>query len=76
MDVDADFQRAAHGEVRRAAAERYLATLLAQAIWIWSDGSAEGGVTAGGGGALITLPSGEEREIRTLAGAVCSSTRA
>ena len=47
-----------------------------QAIWIWSDGSAEDGVTAGGGGALITLPSGEESEIRTPAGAVGSSTRA
>ena len=45
-------------------------------VWIWSDGSAEGGVTARGGGALITLPSGEEREVRMPAGAVCSSTRA
>ena len=76
LDIDADIQRAAHGDVRCAAAERYLATLPAQVVWIWSDGSAEGGVTAGGGGALITLPSGEEKEVRTPAGAVCSSTRA
>ena len=33
-------------------------------------------MTAGGGVALITLPSGEEGEVRTPAGAVCSSTRA
>ena len=32
-------------------------------------------MTAGGGGALITLPSGEERKIRIPAGSVCSSTR-
>ena len=76
MDVDADVRRTAHDDVRRAAAERHLATLPDRAIWIWSDGSAEGGVSAGGGGALITLPSGEERRIRTPAGAVCSSTRA
>ena len=76
MDVDADVRRTAHDDVRRAAAERHLATLPDRAIWIWSDGSAEGGVSAGGGGALITLPSGEEKKIRTPAGSVCSSTRA
>ena len=74
--IGGDIQRAAHGDIRLAAAERYLATLPAQGVWIWSDGSAEGGLTAGGGGALITLPYGEEREVRTKAGAVCSSTRA
>ena len=74
MAADADLRRAAHGEVRRTAAERCLATLQAQAIWIWSEGSAEGGVTAGEGGALITLTSEEEKEIWTPAGAVCSST--
>ena len=74
LEIDADIQRAVHGDVRRAAAERYLATLPAQAVWIWSDGSAEGGVTAREVGALITLPSGEKKEVRTPAGAVCSST--
>ena len=59
LDVDAGTQRAAHGDVRRAAAERYLATLPAQAVWIWNDGSTESGVTAGSGDGLITLPPGE-----------------
>ena len=45
-------------------------------MWIWSDGSAEGGVTTGGSGALIVLPSGEEQELRAPAGRACSSTRA
>ena len=76
MDIGAPISREAHGDVRRAAAERHLATLPDQATWIWSDGSAEGGVASGGGGALITLPSGEESTVRTPAGAVCSSTRA
>ena len=48
MDVDADVRRTAHDDVRRAAAERHLATLPDRAIWIWSDGSAEGGISAGG----------------------------
>ena len=76
LDIGADIQRAAHGDVRLAAAQRYLATLPAQGVWIWSNGSAKRGVTARGGGALITLPSVEEREVRMPAGAVCSSTRA
>ena len=76
LNIDANVQRAAHGDVCRAAAEGYLATPPAQVVWIWSDGSAEGGVTAGGGGVLIILPSGEEREVRTPAGAVFSSARA
>ncbi|KAF0296692.1 Ribonuclease H [Amphibalanus amphitrite] len=76
LDVGAAVSREARDEVHRVAAEEHLATLPDQATWIWSDGSAEGGVASGGGGALITLPSGEERTTRTPAGAVCSSTRA
>ena len=53
-----------------------LATLPSRATWVWSDGSAEGGTTRGGGGARLTLASGEEREIRVPAGMLCSSTRA
>ena len=75
LDAGADI-RTVPDEVRRAAAEKHLATLPEDAVWIWSDGSAEGGTTAGGGGALITLPSGEHHQIREPAGAVCSSTRA
>ena len=76
LDVGAAVSREASDDARRAAAEAHLATLPDQATWIWSDGSAEGGVASGGGGAIITLPSGEERTTRTPAGAVCSSTRA
>ncbi|KAF0298220.1 RNA-directed DNA polymerase from mobile element jockey [Amphibalanus amphitrite] len=70
LDVGAAVSREARDD------EEHLATLPDQATWIWSDGSAEGGVASGGSGALITLPSGEERTTRTPAGAVCSSTRA
>ena len=68
--------RTAPNAVRRATAEAHLDTLPADATWIWSDGSAEDGVTQGGGGALIILRSGERREIRVAAGSLCSSTRA
>ena len=46
------------------------------AVWVWTDGSADAGVARGGGGALIQLPSGEEREVRVAAGKACTSTRA
>ena len=76
LDAGHGARREAPDAVRRAAAEELLATLPAQATWVWSDGSAEGGVTNGGGGALIILPTGEEHEVRVPAGMVCSSTRA
>ena len=76
LDIGAIVSREASDDARRAAAEAHLTTLPDQAIWVWSDGSAEGGVASGGGGALITLPSGEETTTRTPAGVVCSSTRA
>ena len=63
-------------DARRAAAEEHLASLPDGAIWIWCDGSAEGGVAAGGNGALIDPPSGDSVELRAAAGKVCSSTRA
>ena len=73
-----DCARGKAEDTRRAAAEKLLEELPGadRAIWLWSDGSATGGVTAGGGGALITLPGGDTLEVRTPAGAYCSSTRA
>ena len=70
--------RGVPGETRRAAAEDLLRELpgAEQATWIWSDGSATGGVPSGGGGALVVLPSGDMLEVRTPAGIYCSSTRA
>ena len=75
-DVGAVLQPGTPDTVRRAAAEGHLTSLPDDAVWVWRDVSAEGGVTAGGSGALVILPSGEEREFRAPAGAICSSTRA
>lgn len=77
MDLGPEGRRDAPASTRRAAAER-LAELPdpATSTWIWSDGSADGGVTLGGGGAVIYLMSGEVREVRVPAGALYSSTRA
>ncbi|KAF0301100.1 hypothetical protein FJT64_026527 [Amphibalanus amphitrite] len=76
LDVGPGGQRAAPAHIRRGAAEATLEHLPPRATWIWSDGSAEGGVSQGGGGATITFPSGETREVRVPAGQLCSSTRA
>ena len=63
-------------DVRRRAAEEHLETLPSRATWIWSDGSAEAGVTQGGGGAFIRKDAGEVVEVKVVAGQLCSSTRA
>ena len=39
----------------------HLATLPADAVWVWSDGSAEGGVSAGRSSALTVLPTASNR---------------
>ncbi|XP_043238346.1 uncharacterized protein LOC122389913 [Amphibalanus amphitrite] len=76
LDVGPGGQRAAPAHIRRGAAEATLEHLPPRATWLWSDGSAERGVSQGGGGATITLPSGETREVQVPAGQLCSSTRA
>ena len=76
LDVGPGGRRSAPDSVRRTTAEEHLANLPTRATWIWSDGSASGGTTLGGGGAHIALPSGQVREVRAPAGALCSSTRA
>ncbi|KAF0308491.1 hypothetical protein FJT64_020288 [Amphibalanus amphitrite] len=76
LDVGPGGQRAAPAHIRRRAAEATLEHLPPRATWIWSDGSVEGGVSQGGGGATVTLPSGETREVRVPASQLCSSTRA
>ena len=60
---------------RRKAAEDRLAALPAEVTWVWSDGSATGGVLDGGG-VMITFSSGDTRELRMAAGSLCSSSRA
>ena len=76
LDLGPQASRAATDRSRRTTAEARLRELPGEAIWIWSDGSAEAGVSSGGGGALVTTPDGEERQIRVPAGQLCSSTRA
>ena len=76
MDIGATIHRDMPDIVRRRAAETHLATLPSDAVWIWSDGSETEGVSAGGSGALIVLPTGVEQELRAPAGGLCSSTRA
>ena len=61
---------------RREVATFHLAALPQCATWVWTDGSASGGVTDGGAGVFIERPDGAEQEIRTPAGRLCSSFRA
>ena len=76
LDIGIAILRTTPDDARRAAAEEHLASLPDGAIWIWCDGSPEGGVATGGSGALIDPPSGDSTELRAAAGKVCSSTRA
>ena len=43
---------------------------------MWSDGSAEAGVSNGGGGAIISTLDGQQQDILVPVGRLCSSTRA
>ena len=61
--------------LRRREAESHLGSLPQEAIWVWTDGSATGGVLDGGAGALIVWPDGEEQEISAPAGGLCWSYR-
>ena len=63
-------------EATRQAAQHHLASLPQRATWIWTDGSADGGVRNGGAGAFIEWPDGATQELRTPAGLLCSSYRA
>ena len=76
LEVGPDVRRDRPPDTRRRAAEDRLAELPSEATWIWSDGSASGGVMDGGGGATIPFPSGDTQEVRVAAGSLCSNTRA
>ncbi|KAF0287547.1 putative RNA-directed DNA polymerase from transposon BS [Amphibalanus amphitrite] len=76
LDLGPRARRAAPEDVRRAAAEERIRELPEEAVWIWSDGSAEDGVANGGGGALIRTLTEDDWELRVPAGRLCSSTRA
>lgn len=60
---------------KKRVAERHLSALPQCATWIWTDGSADGGVLNGGAGALVVRPEGDEAEVRVPAGSLCSSFR-
>ena len=62
--------------VKREAALHHLASLPQCATWVSSDGSATGGVTNGGAGALTIYPNDDHQKLRQSAGALCSSFRA
>ena len=61
---------------RRREASLHLSSLPQCATWVWTDGSATGGVLDGGAGAWIEWPDGEHQELRAPAGRLCSSYRA
>ena len=60
---------------RERAAALHLASLPQYAIWLWTDGSAKGGFSKGGDGAVIVWPDEETEELRAPAGQLCSSYR-
>ena len=78
MEVSPDGRRARPPppDLRLRAAEKRLAELPEKATWIWMDGSADGKVRNGGGGAVIVLPDSDTREVRIATDTPCSSTRA
>ncbi|KAF0290474.1 hypothetical protein FJT64_001225 [Amphibalanus amphitrite] len=75
MDVGSLRAGAAAAEKERAAA-LHLASLPQCAVWLWTDGSAAGGVARGGAGAVLVWPDEEAEELRAPAGQLCSSYRA
>ncbi|KAF0295731.1 Ribonuclease H [Amphibalanus amphitrite] len=66
----------ATAEEKERTAAQHLASLPQCAVWMWSDGSAEGGTRNGGTGAVIMWPDEEVLELRAPAGDFCSSYRA
>ena len=58
------------------AATRHLAAPPQRAIWLWTDGSVEGGVKDGGSRAVVIWSDGEVEDLKTPAERHCSSYRA
>ena len=76
LDVGPGLPSGAGAQKRREVAGHYLAALPQCATWVWTDGSAEGGITNGGAGAFIVFPDDETAELQEAAGSLCSSFRA
>jgi len=76
-DLPTATRRSDAPEVRREAAAQAIDAMPPTDVTIWSDGSAKGGTTYGGAGALIQLHVlGREEHVRAPAGTICSSLRA
>ena len=76
LEAGARLPPGSSAERRRQEAALHLGSLFQCATWVWTDGSAEGGVLNGGPEALIEWPDGETQELRAPAGRMCSSFRA
>ena len=72
LGVGGRAEKSAPEAIRRAADETCLSELPTDAVWIWTDGSAKGGVRRGGGGALLVQPSGETSEVTVAREPSCS----
>ena len=60
LSIGALRQQDTSAEAARRAAQQHLASLPQRATWMWTDGSADGGVRNGGAGAYIEWPDGLE----------------
>ena len=76
LNIGAALPPGASESTKKETALHHLAELPQTATWVWTDGSATGGVSCGGAGALIVYPDDDRHELRTPAGAWCSSFRA
>jgi len=76
LDLGTPLPPGASDTQKRQLASLHLASLPQCATWVWTDGSAKGGVVDGGAGAFVDLPDGEHVELRSPAGRLCSSFRA
>ena len=76
LSIGAPRQQDTSAEAASRAAQQHLASLPQRATWVWTDGSADGGVRNGGAGVYIEWPDGTTTELRSTAGRLCSSFRA
>ncbi|KAF0312570.1 putative RNA-directed DNA polymerase from transposon BS [Amphibalanus amphitrite] len=76
LDIGAGLPAGAAASTKKEAALHHLASLTQCATWVWTDGSATGGVLSGGAGALVVHADDDRTELKRPAGALCSSFRA
>ncbi|KAF0297293.1 Retrovirus-related Pol polyprotein from type-1 retrotransposable element R1 4 [Amphibalanus amphitrite] len=76
LDIGAGLPAGTAASTKKEAALHHLASLTQCATWVWTDGSATGGVLCGGAGALVVHADDDRNELKRPAGALCSSFRA